>query len=302
MCVLLGVLATPMIAAGQASRRGSITATLPLSVCVGVTDASGSPAQGLRRRDFQVVEGRTTRTVVNLARASSEPLTVGVLLQWSGTRNAELPHAELEPAASFFQAILGKGDVGFAAPFASGWEASSHLTGDPAVLKRYLAGERWARLAGPSALYDALMQESRVEIKLRRPGCRALVVVADGHDNASGHSLKDAIQFCLRARMNVYFVSLAEADQNASSRERGVLEFDARQIAEKTGGLALYVRSKSELADAFTLIANDLRNRYVLSFYPGTGAGGRGVHELQVGVDRPALRVLAPEGYFVPRK
>ncbi len=218
---------------------------------------------GLGEQDFKVATGAKGTAIASLARASAEPLTVGLMLQWSGMRVKELPYDELGPAAGFLRAVLARGDAGFAVLYSDPQWArrqmvqlgyASAVTDNAAALGQFLARARRLEYWGSSALYDWMIEESRVERRAGKQGCRALVIVADGHDNASKHSVSRAVQACLRSRSVVYFVSLVDADPF----DRQGLKSVASHFAKRTGGMTFFIHKKPDFARAFGLIARDL--------------------------------------------
>jgi VWFA-related protein len=267
-------------------------------VCVGVRDSKGTPVVGLHERDFRITGGSKGIAITRLTRAWSAPLTVGLMLQWSGLRSREMPYAELRPSQLFLRAILKNGDAGFVMLFAQEMLTRSRVTDSAAYLSRYLEQARGLPLWGPSALYDWMAEESRVEKDAGKQGCRALVIVADGHDNASRRSMQKAVQACLRARTIVYFISLAAVDWSVGVGGRTNLAEDATWIAHQTGGAALFVHKKADFTDAYAWVARDLTDRYLLRFDQETRGRKSQFRHLKLTVGHSGLRVEAPAGYF----
>ena len=70
-------------------------------------------------------------------------------------------------------------------------------------------------------------------------------------------------------------------------------------MAEKTGGRLYRANDATQLAQAFTSIAEELRRQYSLGYYPQTGADGTDEHRLiKVTVKRPNVAVRARNSYM----
>ncbi|MDQ3819933.1 MAG: VWA domain-containing protein, partial [Acidobacteriota bacterium] len=74
-------------------------------------------------------------------------------------------------------------------------------------------------------------------------------------------------------------------------------------LAEKTGGRLYRADSPSQLARAFSMIAEELRHQYSLGYYPKTpelAAGER--RQIKVRLQRPGLAVRARDSYIAGEK
>jgi VWFA-related protein len=69
-----------------------------------------------------------------------------------------------------------------------------------------------------------------------------------------------------------------------------------RKLSEETGGGYFEIDKSSDLAPAFTRIANELHSQYVLGFSPAALDGK--VHRLTVRAKRPGLVVRARKSYL----
>jgi VWFA-related protein len=66
-------------------------------------------------------------------------------------------------------------------------------------------------------------------------------------------------------------------------------------IAERSGGHLYKVRSNTNLKDAFSAIADELRKTYSLGYYPGNGRRPGEMYTIKVRVYRPNLLIRAKE-------
>jgi Ca-activated chloride channel family protein len=97
---------------------------------------------------------------------------------------------------------------------------------------------------------------------------RIIVVLSDGTDTASERSLREAIEMAQRHDVTVFGIST----KNFSGITAGTVETEddkeLRQLCEQTGGQLFLPSQKIELFRAFTQVAQDLRQEYVLYYEP----------------------------------
>lgn len=134
--------------------------------------------------------------------------------------------------------------------------------------------------AGETALYDAIVKAlGRFEEHGRDK--KVLVIISDGADNASAHSLAQVLQMAERSSAIVYSVGLfAPYDDDANPK---VLN----RLAQATGGEAFFPGQPGAVAEICERIARDIRNQYTIG-YVSTNAKRDGVHRnVRVTVDAP---------------
>jgi VWFA-related protein len=151
-----------------------------------------------------------------------------------------------------------------------------------------------ARAQGETALYDAIIKAlGQFEEGTREK--KVLLVISDGADNASAHSLAQALQMAERSSAIIYTVGLfAPEDPDANPR---VLE----RLAQATGGEAFLPKQLSAVAEICERIARDIRNQYTIG-YVSTNTKRDGVHRVvRVAVHAPdhgKLFVRTRAGYI----
>jgi Ca-activated chloride channel family protein len=99
------------------------------------------------------------------------------------------------------------------------------------------------------------MVESKYEKK-------AILLVTDGLDNYSKHSLEEAVEALRRARVAVYTIGLLSAGEGARG-EQALLK-----IAEASGGRTYFPQNVEEVRAVTGRIARDLREQYTLGYVP----------------------------------
>ena len=149
-----------------------------------------------------------------------------------------------------------------------------------AALARYPAG-------GKTALHDAVIA-GLAHLGRSMHQKRVLVVLSDGEDNASLHNEHEMLD---RARANdaiIYTVSSAQRD-----RARGGNPSVLRDLAEITGGEALFPRSEDAVVRAFNEIAVNIRRGYSIGYVPTNGTHDGSYRRVRVTVRVPGERNLS---------
>jgi VWFA-related protein len=206
----------------------------------------GQPVSGLSRQDFQVFVHKKPQQIVSFSHAKSAPLVVGLLMQVSGMRYDTLPYEEIKPAMKFFQSIIHDNDEGFAATFKDNVHSLGAPTSNLEKLERDVRNARRDYLHGPSALFDAILWACEKRLAAWPGTQKALVIVADGHDNSSRHGPEDAVEAALQTGTHIYFVSLAYANDHVQGRRRRRIIHNDELIARDTAGaLSLYGESRT---------------------------------------------------------
>jgi Ca-activated chloride channel family protein len=68
-------------------------------------------------------------------------------------------------------------------------------------------------------------------------------------------------------------------------------------LATKTGGRLYEANERTQLSEAFSKIAEELRHQYSLGYYPQTTLQSGERREIRVRVDQPDLAVRARDSY-----
>ena len=70
------------------------------------------------------------------------------------------------------------------------------------------------------------------------------------------------------------------------------------ELADKTGARLYQANDRTQLNDAFSRIAEELRRQYSLGYYPGTSTQEGDRRTIKVQVDQPDLAVRARASYI----
>jgi Ca-activated chloride channel homolog len=160
-----------------------------------------------------------------------------------------------------------------------------------------LAKLTYARPHGQTALFDAVyLGVEKVMRGSHRK--RAVVIISDGEDNSSRHSLGELRRQLQESGVTVYAVGIS---MNWLPRQ-GAGEETLKRLSEATGGEAFFPDGAAGVSEAFERIALILRHQYAIGYRPSNFAADGRWHRLRVRVTPPPgvkrLHVRAKEGYY----
>lgn len=251
-------------------------------VTVTVTQPDGSYLTDLQKQDFKLYMDGQQRPIEFFRQDLNTPVSVGILVDTSGSMEPKLPQARAA-IREFLRNLNDRDDVFLFAfsgrPFLlQGFTADHSLVADRlGLLHAY----------GSTSLYDAVVT-GLVMLQRGRYDKRALLLVTDGMDNTSGHSLDDVV--ALARRQGVLIYSIGIGDPNASPIGLSIGPFSLggegdevdvktlRMLSTETGAKTYNIRVVGDggaLRNACAEISRELRQQYTVGFLaPDPGAGG----------------------------
>jgi Ca-activated chloride channel family protein len=240
-----------------------------------VRDRKGHFAADLREQDFQVYEDGV-RQSIRLFRHEDIPVTVGLVVDHSGSMRQKLPDV-IAAARTFVESSSPEDEmfvVNFNERVTLGLPAAIRFTNRPEELARAISN---MPAAGETALYDAIAA-ARPRLETGARDKKVLIVISDGGDNASAHTLAEILKAGERSSAVVYTVGIFDPDD--PDRNPNVL----KRLAQEAGGEAFFPARLDEVVAVCERIARDIRHQYTLGYVSSNTA--------QPGSYR-ALRVLA---------
>lgn len=171
---------------------------------------------------------------------------------------------------------------------------------------------------GNTALYGSVIASLYERFDGRPQGRRrAVIVLTDGDDTISSVTSRSAARAALQHDASVYVISIGrivgeyyeafatnrmlptEKRQQFRATRARILRAEERLVymADQTGGRALFPRAAHDLSKAYAEIAEEIRSRYILGYYPRPNVTD-GFHELAVTSTRKKVHVHARQGYF----
>jgi Ca-activated chloride channel family protein len=267
-------------------------------VTVGVTvrDRAGAPITDLNQGDFTVLEDGREQRVSYFARGDQENGAVethlGLLLDTSGSMGADIELAR-KAAVRFLNTIRDAVDMTLV-DFDAEVRIARYTQQDfPRMVERI----RSRKLGGETAFYDAL--GVYLDGSAEAEGRTILVIFTDGGDTRSAIPFKDVMNLLRATDVTVYAVGFLEHQPNSI---RGEQRVRLTQMAQETGGEAIFPQSMKEIEDAYDRVVAGIRAQYTIGYTStNTARDGRWrrveVKVTGAGRDR---RVLMRKGYFAP--
>ena len=236
--------------------RGSVTT---VEIPVTVTDSNNRLIIGLTKDDFEVFEDGDEQPVTQFSDQRT-PVSVGVLLDISDSMRGQ-PIVDARGALDRFMAdLLDGGDEAFVGAFNYLPRILVPWTAPPAQLAGKLAAER---PTGGTAIYDAIFASTSMFQRRQRTRA-AMIVVSDGADTASDHSLAQTRETLRRSDAFVYAIAIDSATERRVSTR--VNPAALREITGPSGGYTEVVRSYEDLGPATQRIAEELNSQYTLGY------------------------------------
>ncbi len=287
--------ATPVLSAAQGEKEGPYRISSDVDLVVlhaTVTNRKGNPVAGLREGDFQVYEDGVPQQIA-LFRHEDVPVTVGLVVDHSGSMLRKIQ--EVAAAAQTFVHASNPGDQMFVVNFndtaSLGLPDHVGFTADTSELGRAISG---VATAGKTALYDAIWLAQR-QVETGNRDKKALIVISDGGDNASTHSLAQIMRLSEESNTIIYAIGLF--DDYDKERNPGML----KNLAHATGGEAFFPDELDDVVSICRQIAKDIRSQYTLG-YISTNRNLDGTYRaVRVTVKEPrrgSLIVRARTGYI----
>ncbi|MBI3404861.1 MAG: hypothetical protein HY046_05340, partial [Acidobacteria bacterium] len=110
----------------------------------------------LRPDEIRLVDAGKVQAISSVGPGREFPLTLGLLLDASGSRVNEFPGAERGPAVALVGRLLKNGSRGFVASFNEEVRAQSTFASNPAVLSAMIDKSLSVAPKGGSGLYDSI--------------------------------------------------------------------------------------------------------------------------------------------------
>src|SRR2546422_4390891 len=189
-----------------------------VNILASVRDKHGALIPGLSKDDFVLTEDGRTQEIKYFARETDLPLTIGLLVDVSGSQR-NLIDIERQAAYQFFSSVLRKKDMAFLISFGEEAELLQDFTGSPRLLQAGLERLRVNSGAtgihpGPvptisqprgTVLYDAVYLASTDRLA-REVGRKAIVLITDGVGQGSRLKLEEAVRASERSDAVIYSI------------------------------------------------------------------------------------------------
>lgn len=251
---------------------------------VNVSDPTGLPIADLKQENFTILENGKPQKLSSFNFAANLPISVGVLLDHSGSMEKRMADAKVA-AVDFFKSIIKKNDRAFIGAFASDPSRNAPFVSDVTTLEAQV--NAIPNAGGGTALYDAIVTGLYRFRNLQ--GRKALIIITDGEDTTSRLTYDDMLIYARSSRVPLYFIGIG----------LGFGGGGMKTLAAETGGIAFFIRSTKELGETYQALEKDLRSQYLLSYHTESLKKDQAYRTIDVKVDRPNARVRTIRG-FIP--
>ncbi len=228
-----------------------------------VTDREGSSVSNLGEQGFEVYEDGAPQRI-RLFRNEDIPVTVGLVVDHSTSMRPKM--VEVIAAAKAFARSSNREDQMFVVNFnervSLGQPGAIRFTDSTAELGDAIAA---APTGGMTALYDAIARPLE-ELQAGSRYKKVLIVISDGGDNASTHSLDQVMKLARQSSAVIYTIGIF--DGNDPDRNPRVL----KHLAGETGGEAFFPDQLSQVVSICERIARDIRHQYTIGYVPSNPA------------------------------
>jgi len=264
-------------------------------VNVTVLDQAGRSVKGLAATNFAVTDERNRQTVKYLSQ-EDEPISLVVVLDASASMAARIQE-ERNALSSLIKTSNPQDD--FALIVVSDKpRVALHFddsADDIATVSNTLQPD------GATALWDG-MYLGMHELKAAHHQRKAMVVISDGGDNHSRYTESELRSVLKEADAEVYAIGLFDRYATRIEEKKGPLQLD--EVTSVTGGRVISVHDAAELSRAVTQISYELRNQYVLGYYPSDRSRDGKWRKLNIrlagSASQTRLRLYARKGYYAP--
>jgi Ca-activated chloride channel homolog len=295
-------------------------------VPITVTDDKGRFVSDLDQKDFTIMDQGKEQKIEFFTRERSQPVVVGFLIDMSNA--SRLHWKNYKDAAVELVQNLIPGDnpkfSGYLITYANDAELAVNTTSDPEPMVQKIEK---LKPSGGAALYDSiylactnrkLIQGEPIEPR------RILVVIGDGHDNASKKTLDEALEIAQRNLVTIYGISTVawgfdnEDDKNLvrlAEETGGRVEYPLEGVYSDVSGYlsqpsddgnyALKVGTgayTSQLANgmyrAIEAVAGEITTQYIIRYTPDTVDAKHQFRNIVVRVNLANVKVRARKGYY----
>ena len=269
-------------------------------------DAAGAIVHDLGEADFEIYEDGVKQDVGHFGHHET-PISVVLLLDNSGSMDGDKMMHAIDGVINLVTA-LKSGDEVLVISFNESVQALGEFGLDTQMIqravKRVMAG-------GGTRLYDAAIDGAREIATPGRKDKRAVVLLSDGEDTASRLRLDDAVEAIRVAEAPVYAIAIeyeprtpwwARKRRDSLWRElRGAGDLGPlHRLTDGTGGWTYPIQAAKRCKEVCLRIADELRNQYLLAYYPTNRDRDARWRTIRVGTSRPGVTLTTRAGYYGP--
>lgn len=277
-------------ASGKEKKDRVTISTELVSLNVAITDKQGHNITGLDRNAFAVYED-DVRQEISFFSNCDAPASIGIVFDNSGSMSGEKMVRAGDAIKRFIQTGHSEDEYSLIS-----FNDQARLLLDRARDgEALLDGFSTIRPGGNTALYDGVALGIEALAQGRYPK-RALLVISDGEDNRSRHTLNQITRKLHESGITIYSILIGMP----LPRTSGPAIMD--QLATASGGKFFFPNNGEAMNEDFAEIALELRHQYSVGYIPTNHVRDTRWHRIKVMVAPPAgsphLVVRSRKGYY----
>jgi VWFA-related protein len=283
-----------------------------------VKDKNGNLVPHLTKGDCTISEDKVPQTLKTFVAETNQPLTLGILLDTSGSQMNVLP-LEQDTGSRFLQRVLRQKDEAFLLSFDVNVDLLQDFTNSARLLTRAMnkaeintaGGNGAAGIPGAGGgtiptigdpkgtlLYDAVYLASNEKLN-QETGRKAMILLTDGEDEGSRKKIGEAIAAAQKSNVILYVILIADRGFYGGFGYSGYSAM--KRMTEETGGRLIDVGNNGKkLEAAFQQIEDELRTQYVASYTPSNSKQDGTFRRLAVECHGDGMKVQVRKGYYAP--
>ena len=283
-----------------------------------VKDKNGNLVPHLTKGDCTISEDKVPQTLKTFVAETNQPLTLGILLDTSGSQINVLP-LEQDTGSRFLQRVLRQKDEAFLLSFDVNVDLLQDFTNSARLLTRAMnkaeintaGGNGAAGIPGAGGgtiptigdpkgtlLYDAVYLASNEKLN-QETGRKAMILLTDGEDQGSRKKISEAIAAAQKSNAILYVILIADRGFYGGFGYSGYSAM--KRMTEETGGRLIDVGNNGKkLEAAFQQIEDELRTQYVASYTPSNSKQDGTFRRLAVECHGDGMKVQVRKGYYAP--
>src|SRR5277367_3025222 len=283
-----------------------------------IKDKHGALVPHLSKENFDLFEDGKPQTIKYFKAESDLPLTLGILIDSSGSQTRVLD-MEKEVGASFLESTLRSKDEAFVISFDIDITLLQDFTNSISRLRHALneakintggvscsggpigpQGPIPCPSTGPrgTALYDAVYLASHDELS-HEVGRKAMILLTDGQDEGSRLKIKDAIEAAQKADTICYVLLIADRGFYGFGGMGYSGESEMKKLTQETGGRVIDVGNKiDKLRKAFDDIAAELRSQYNIGYTSTNSNRDGGFRKVEIKSKQGDYKIQSRNGYY----
>ncbi len=294
-------------------------------VPITVTDSEGRFVTNLDKDDFNVFDQGQLQTIEFFSAERNQPVVIGFLIEQSNSMRLHWKRFQ-DAAIELVLALMPEDPKfsGYLISYSNEAELRADTTWEPSPL---LDAIREMKPGGGAALYDAIyMSCTNRELVEGEPiePRRVLVIMGDGHDNASSRTLDEVIEIAQRNLVTIYAMSTVSFEfhgENESNLVRlaretgGRVEYPLDDVYEDisgylskpqdAGNYAITVgtggygaRVAEGIFSSIAALSGEITTQYILRYKPTVTDDPRIFRNIRVDVSLPNVKIRHRRGYY----